>query len=156
NDSFRGEFYNLNTHYTNLAARAFVANDTTEANHYFQGANTFRLEKQFTPWLYCSGGYLYSHLNADASFSDIVTFPGLPPFVSQVPQITLEKESHVFNLNSLLGPFDGLNISGGAQAEWTRQRGMGSGTLNAIGYTLQAPATLAVDPATLSSDYDQN
>ena len=67
-DRFRAEFYQLNTHSTNLAARNFVANNTTEANSYFQGANTLRVEKQFYPWLFCSGGYLYSRLNADSKF----------------------------------------------------------------------------------------
>jgi hypothetical protein len=61
----------------------------------------------------------------------------------------------VFNLNGLMGPFDGLTISAGAQSEWTRQFGFGSGTLNQIGYTFNAPATLAVNPATLAANYDQ-
>lgn len=155
-DSFRGEFYHLDTQYTNEAARSFVKNDTSQNNHYFQGANTFRLEDQFTPWLYGSGGYLYSKLSADATFTNIATFFTSTPFVAAVPNITLEKESHVFNLNALLGPFEGLSVSVGAQTEWTRQRGMGSGTLNTISYTLSSPSTLAVSPATLSSDYDQS
>ena len=154
-DRFRAEFYRLNTQTTNLAARGAVGNNTTEGNRYFQGANTLRLEKQFYPWLLCSGGYLYSRLNADSTFADTVTASGLA-FLSRVPQITLEKESHVFNLNALAGPFDGLTATAGAQSEWTRQHAFGSGNLNSIAYTFSSPGTLAVNPATLMSDYDQN
>ncbi len=71
-DRFRGEFYKLNTHYTKLTARGSVAQDASEANHYFQGANSIRLEKQFKEWLLGSGGYFYSKQNADDSFSDRV------------------------------------------------------------------------------------
>ena len=52
-------------------------------------------------------------------------------------------------------PFSGLTLSLGAQAEWTSQHGFGSGTLNTISYTLLSPAGLAVNPATLSANYDQ-
>jgi hypothetical protein len=155
-ERFRGEFYRLNTAYTNDASRGPVAANTSESDHYFQGANTLRLEKQVTGWLFASGGYLYSKLDSSATFNNTSVFNGLLTFVSAVPQITLERESHVFNLNGLLGPFEGLTISTGVQSEWTRQNGFGSGTLNSIAYTLTAPATLAVNPATLASAYDQN
>lgn len=156
-ERFRGELYRLDTHRTNSAARNTLGDNAIEGNRYFQGANTIRLEKQFKDWLFCSGGYLYSKLNADATFSDNVLFNNNPAFLflTRVPQITLEKESHVFNLNAMAGPFDGLSASAGVQSEWTRQRGFGEGTLNRIAYTFSSPATLAVNPAMLSSDYDE-
>src|SRR6202020_573336 len=102
---------------------------------------------QFADWLYGSAGYLYSRLDADSSFNDTVTFNGAQNFLSQVPQITLEKESHAGNLNSLVGPFEGLSLSGGVQAESTRQQGFGQGNLNRFTYSLTAPVTLAVVPS---------
>src|SRR6185295_12720538 len=72
------------------------------------------------------------------------------------PRIELTRETHLFNLNGLLGPFDGLTASAGAQSEWTRQHGFGSGRLNGIAYTRPPGSNLQINPATLSSDYDQN
>jgi mono/diheme cytochrome c family protein len=154
-DRFRGEFYKLTTHYTNVAARAPVSQDAREHDSYFQGANSIRLEKKFNDWSFGSAGYLYSKLTASDSFTNNSRFFGLS-FPATVPDIMLVRESHVFNLNGLLGPFDGLTISAGAQSEWTRQQGLGSGDLNQIFYTRSAPLNLAVNPATLLSDYQQN
>ena len=40
-DRFRGEFYNLKTHYTNLDVRgAMPTENAREQNSYFEGANT--------------------------------------------------------------------------------------------------------------------
>jgi hypothetical protein len=154
-ERFRGQFYSLNTHATNEAARGPVANDTREGTRYFQGANTLRLEKQFYPWLFCSAGYLFSKLDSTASFSDAVTYDDTL-FLSQVPNITLEKISHVLNLNGIIGPFHSLTISTGVQSEWTRENGTGAGTLNGIAYTLDSPTSLALNSAALSSDYDES
>ena len=115
-DRFRGEFYDLSTHYTNTAARQSVAQDVSQQNSYFQGANTIRLEKKFYDWLLGSAGYLYSQLNADGNFTDTATQFGTP-FVGTVPNITLHRESHVFNVNGLVGPLAGLTLTAGAQSE---------------------------------------
>lgn len=153
-DRFRGSFYNLNTHYTNTSARGPVSQDVHEHNDYFEGANSLVLQKQFKDWLFGSAGYFYSHLDADSSLTNFTQYFTLS-FASSVPRITLERESHVANVNGIIGPFDGLTISGGAQAEWTSQRGFGAGNLNQIGFTRTAPGTLAIVPTTLSADYDE-
>jgi len=143
-DSFRGEWYDSATRRTNviftglvdnLATGFFAGNDIKEGYKHFQGANTFRLEKQVVDWFFVSGGYLYSKLSADATFSlDPVLLPITPPgrFVEQwtTDAIVLERESHVVNLNGLFGPWDGLTIVAGAQSEWTRQKGFGAGAQN--------------------------
>ena len=49
-----------------------------------------------------------------------------------VPNITLHRESHVFNVNGLIGPLAGLTLSAGAQSEWTREHGYGSGNLHLL------------------------
>jgi len=154
-DRFRGEFYHLGTHATNQAARASVAQDVREEKQHFEGANSIRLEKQVTTWLFGSGGYFYSKLDADDSFTDLTT-ANATPYLAEVPQIELTRESHLFNLNGLLGPFDGLTLSAGAQSEWTRQHGFGRGDLNGIAYTRPPASNLQINPATLSSDYCQN
>jgi hypothetical protein len=153
-DRFRGEFYSLKTHYTNSAARSSVTQNVRESDHYFQGANTIVIEKQFKDWLFGSAGYLYSHLNADSSFTNLTSFFNAS-FAGSASQITLERESHVANLNGLIGPFNGLTFSAGAQTEWTRQNGFGSGDLNQIAFTRTAPNTLAIVPSVLNADYDQ-
>jgi hypothetical protein len=156
-DRFRGEFYTLNTHYTNLASRASVTQDASEKDHWFQGANSIRLEKPFKEWLFASGGYFYSKLNAHNSFTDATTDNNNQLYLAVVPQVDRTRESHVFNLNALLGPFDGFTLSSGAQAEWTREHSIGGGDLNGIAFT-RPPGfiNLAINPATLLSDYDRN
>lgn len=154
-DSFRGEFYKLNTHYTNIAARASISQNASDSTHYFQGANSFRVERQFTSWLFGSGGYLYSRLNSDNSLNDI-TEAFATIFPASIQNIALERESHVFNLNTLLGPFDGLTLVSGVESEWTHQHGFGVGNLNGIGFTAPPNINLVVNPATVISDYDQN
>ncbi|HXS68947.1 MAG TPA: c-type cytochrome domain-containing protein [Candidatus Polarisedimenticolia bacterium] len=153
-DRFRGDFYSLNTHYTNTSVRGPVSQNVREHDTYFQGANSIMLEKQFTDWLYCSAGYLYSHLDADNSFTNLTQFFTLS-FAGSVPNITLERESHVANVNGIIGPFEGLTFSGGAQTEWTDQHGFGAGNLNQFPFTRTAPNTLVIVPTTLSADYDE-
>jgi len=157
-ERFRGQFYNLHTDYTNVTARSSASENAHEVNTYFQGANTLRVERKFSDWLYGSAGYLCSQLNSDDSFTDSVNHN--IALLVQVPQITLEKESHVFNLNALLGPLEGLTFSGGVESEWTRQHGAGGydDFLNPIYTNGSAPATATskVVLSMLSSDYDEN
>jgi hypothetical protein len=145
-ERFRGEFYRLNTAQTNVASGP-MPQTVSEGTTYFQGANTIRLEKKFSDWFFGSAGYLYSKLNADSSFA--MAEPTLLQQVN-IPQITLEKESHVGNVNGLIGPFDGLVISTGVQAEWTRQSGFGSGIVEEE----IPPPPFTLIPFNVSSDYD--
>jgi hypothetical protein len=157
-ERFRGEFYNLKTQYTNADYRSGTFENAREGNSYFQGANTVRLERKFNDWLFGSAGYLFSKLNSDANFMDSVN--NNPLLLDRNPEITLEKESHVLNVNGLLGPFNGLTLSAGVQSEWTSQHGFGGG--NAFlspAYTngiATPPALLDSVSSILSSDYDQS
>ncbi|EEF59803.1 c-type cytochrome domain-containing protein [Pedosphaera parvula] len=156
-DNFRGEFYSLRTHDTNViffpAVSTFQGESVSEGYHHFQGANTLHAEKQFNDWLFGSAGYLYSHLNADASFSvDTINLSGiaLPQHRWRGPDITLERESQVFNLSTLLGPWDGLTLSAGVQNEYTRQKGFGNDNFDEIfGANFFFPV-----PVTTTSDLD--
>ena len=167
-DRFRGEWYRLSSGevnesgYTLGGPVASTAAFTTaeEKQSYFQGANTFHAEKQFTDWLFGAGGYLYSKLNATGSidvensnptFLNIpsVFFPGYPGFQAQ--HIELERESHVFSLSALAGPWEGLSFNLGTQNEWTRQMGLGSASAS-IAFPF---GVFAVNPEDFISDLDR-
>ena len=152
-DRFRGEFYKLTTAYTNVAARDHVSQQAKDSNSYFQGANSIRVEKRFKKWLMASGGYFYSKLNADDMFTNNVLLGSGPAYPASVPEIALERESHVGNLNGFLGPFYGLSLLGGVQGEWTHQEGFGSGTLNGIAFTYVPALFLPTYPSVLSANY---
>jgi hypothetical protein len=154
-ERFRGEFFELQTRRTNRNARLPMTESVSESYRHFQGVNTLRLEKQFASRWLGSAGYLYSKLNADAAFQNDMTFNTLI-FQPRAPQITLERESHIVNLNSLLGPFAGFTLSGGVQSEWTRQNGFGAGELNRFNFPAAPPGTLAVTNTTLISDHDEH
>ncbi len=167
-DSFRGEWYSLSTSEVNESGytlgspvpSAMAFTSANEKQTYFQGANTLHLEKQFTDWLFASGGYLYSKLSADGSLDvensnpaflnmPSIFFPGYPGFQAQ--QIELERESHVFSLSALAGPWEGLSLTLGTQNEWTRQTGLGSANV-----TIALPfGIFTAGPEDLFSDLDR-
>jgi hypothetical protein len=148
-ERFRGEFYHLSTGDTNVAFGPFPQT-VSEGTTYFQGANTIRIEKKVNDWCFASGGYLYSKLNADSSFT--MSSPALLQ-QTDIPRINLEQESHVGNLNALFGPFADLVISTGVQADWTRQDGFGAGTFDQE--TPPPPFTSVLIPFNVASDYDE-
>jgi hypothetical protein len=147
-EDFRGEFYRLSTGTSNTIfnlAPQTVNNGTT----HFEGANTIRVEKKFCDWFFGSAGYLFSDLNADSTFSlDEPT----ALIVASLPEINLERQSNVGNLNGLFSPFNGFVISTGIQAEWDRQNSFGNGTQTEE--FPPPPFTQVVTPFTVSSSYD--
>lgn len=169
-DSFRGEWYKLNSEelndsgFTNSPGNpAMALTSANERQTYFEGANTLHLEKQFTKWLFGAGGYLYSKLNADGSM-DVQNdnaallnnpggaFSGFPGW--QIQPIELERESHVFSLSSLLGPCEGLSITLAVQNEWTRQNGLDTGT-STLASALLGTNILALGYETNLANLDQ-
>jgi Planctomycete cytochrome C len=148
-DSFRAEFYHLNTSETNTFYSDDLGNSSasssSEGFHYFQGANTFRLERKFNDWMFGSAGYLYSQMDAEASASGSTTAVPPPGFDStwQTQGIDLQRESQVGNLNLLLGPWDGFSVSGGLQGEATHEQGMGQNFLNTTSGGAPVQATTA-------------
>jgi hypothetical protein len=135
-DSFRGEWSTIDTRHENVssvqldAANSLVRDRVTEGWKSFQGANTFRVERAVRDWCYASGGYLYSHLSADADFSLDQFNPSGAPAASPIQlrewrsqSIVLDRESHVGNLNLQLGPWQSSTLNFGVQGEWTRQNG---------------------------------
>lgn len=166
NDSFRGEWYKLSSQEVNdtgfpVGGGGMALTQANEDQKYFQGANTFHVEKQFTGWLFGSGGYLYSKLNADGSQgvetinpAFLSSTPGVAPGWQASP-IELERESHVFSLGARLGSWEGLTFSLGTQNEWTRQMGMGGAEVNvALPF---APFIFPIEPPEqFHSDWDRS
>ena len=165
NDSFRGEWYRLSTEEWDdngfsLGGTGMALTKASEQQSYFQGANTFHLEKQFSDWLFGSGGYLYSKLNADGSMQVETLNPAfLNTTVAATPgwqanPIELERESHVFSVSLFLGPWEGLSFSLATQNEWTRQTGIGGASVDvALPF---APFIFPIEPPELlHSDWDR-
>src|SRR5665213_1848258 len=119
-------------------------------HHLFPGCQYHPAGKKISDWFFGSASYLYSKLDADSSFR--MDAPTLLQ-ITTVPEITLEKESHVGNVNGLIGPFDGLIISSGMQGEWTRQHGVGDGMFDPA--SLPPSLNDLLVPFNLASDYDE-
>ncbi len=166
-DNFRAEFYDLSTtqHTVGLqstsAATPAQITLVNQGDQHFQAANTFRLEKQLTSWLFASGGYLYSHLDGDAFFNQN-TLLAPNAIYSPTPefpklwfsnQILLSQESHVFNANALVGAWQGLTFTAGVQSEWMRQIGFGNVRLDEV--ELPDPLLITQQPAMLQSSLDK-
>jgi hypothetical protein len=139
-DSFRGEWYRLSNEQVNEnlstnGATLLSFTSSKEEQHYSQGANAFHVEKQVTSWFFAGGGYLYSKLNARGGQDvqtlnpEVLSSSALPAFNWRNAEVELERESHVFSLSALLGPWEGLSVYAGTQNEWTRQTGMGTASL---------------------------
>ncbi len=163
-DNFRGEWYELSTHRLNDAAYQVGSTEMAltradEAQNYFQGANTFHLERQFTEWLFASGGYLYSKLDSDASLSMETLNPAVLSPTSVAPGwrgngIDLQRESHVFSLSTRFGSWEHLTLSLGVQNEWMRQQGLGNAEVDlALPF---APFIFPADPQFMQSDLDRS
>lgn len=163
NDSFRAEWYHLATSEAdeNLASSGATSLPFTridEQQRYFEGANTFHAEKQFTDWLFGAGGYLYSKLDADGSVGmQQLNLAQLSPasvglFDWNSSGLELERESHVFSLSALLGPWQGLSLSLGTQNEWTRESGFGIAAVQFSSLVLGPPYSV---PLGLQTDLSQ-
>jgi hypothetical protein len=166
-DSFRGEWYSLATSQQNdgfdsLGAAEMAVTTADGKQGHFQGANTVHAEKQFTGWLFASGGYLYSQFNGDAAV-DVETInpaflaPGVPTPGWNSQSIELERDSHVVSVSALLGPWEGLTLSVGTQNEWTRQRGLGSASnFTQLAIANGPPILISVPPEDYYSDFDRS
>src|SRR2546425_438528 len=113
-----------------------------ETYNHFNAANAFRVEKELRDWLFVSGGYLYSRLNGDGSFNqvlDSISAPGMLRPGDSSQRITLSQESHTLNANIRLGPWSGLTGAAGVQGEWQRREGLSD--FLTPGTTNQVPAS---------------
>ena len=147
-DNFRAEFVDLRSRRANVDS--FTLGSTQpdfvtryrEGFQYFEGANTLRLEKPVNDWLFLSGGYLYSNLDGEASFSSesfIPSDPSFGPFAGDnADELVLRREANVFNLNAQLGPWQDLTLAASAQGDWIRQEGFGNANIGGFASPLDA------------------
>ncbi|MBI4325115.1 MAG: hypothetical protein HY674_07605 [Chloroflexi bacterium] len=162
-DNFRAEFYDLETRRNNVDFHNSATGATEkyvrvkDDEDHFQAANSLRLEKQLVDWLFLSGGYLYSQMDGSAAFNLSPLSPaGTLAFDDKYwfsNAILLDQETHVFNLNSFLGPWEGLSLSAGLQNEWMWQRGFGDVRLDEG--IPGSPLTFTEAPAIIGSDLDK-
>jgi hypothetical protein len=140
-DDFRAEFYDLDSRRyeyapTTVGGTPAAITQYKEDYSHFQVVNTFRIEKQIKDWLLLGGGYLYSKLDGDSAFTaeafQLPNYIPVTPLIDSSSPIILERESHVWNLSSLWGPWDGLSLTTGLQNEWTHEDGFGQGLLQLI------------------------
>lgn len=165
-DNFQAEFYTQNDqlHETTYASTISGIPErfevVKERYEHFQAANAFRLEKQVNSWLYLSAGYLFSTLDGESLFnsSSLLSPVGTAGYAVDDKfwishQILVDQKTHTFNVNTLLGPWDGLSITAGFQNEWMSQHGFGDVNLDEGDPT--NPLFFTVQPAILRSDMDR-
>jgi hypothetical protein len=84
--------------------------------------------------LYWSLGYLFTTLEGDAAFRMVTDPFGPEPFDKNwfTRSVDIDQESHVVNVNAMLGPFKDLTFYAGLQAETTETEGDMDGVLAEI------------------------
>lgn len=92
------------------------------------GSNALSLEKRLKPWWLASGGYLVSTSRGEVEIGLGSLDPMSLAYLanpSLARGISLQSQSHVVNLNSLLGPWHHWVAYGGVQGEWSRRKAVG-------------------------------
>lgn len=133
-NNMRGEFFDLENERVNAtefpAGAAYPSSFAVmrETHDQVQFANALHGEKSIREWLLVSAGYLFSDFNADATFDqDSLNGAGRPVAGTfwMANDIVLDESAHVFNVNSLLWPWDGLTLAVGILNEWSERDGFG-------------------------------
>lgn len=162
-DHFRAEWYDLDTLRVNDAGYTVGTGEMAitrgrEEQDWFQGANTLRVESQLNESWFAAAGYLYSYLDSAAAVEVDTSNPAaLGPSIAAPgwlsDPISLNRESHVFSLNTALVPWKPVTFTLGLQNEWTRQEGFGSSLVNlAVPFD---PFLIDLDPSRFRSDLDR-
>ena len=159
-DNARVEIYDSRTRRDNvLQSFGRVPGSTTRIDEKFQhtqGVNTLHLERQLGDWLFLAGGYFYSRLEGDASYSQQTFDPAgilvTGPFWFG-DAVILKRETHLFSLSGALTGIEGLSVSAGLQSEWSNQDGFGRVRLDEG--DPMVPASLVSPLFTLDSNLDK-
>ena len=131
-DNARAEFFDSKTSTDTVKNQLVLgppdgAIQTREGFGHTQGQNTIRLERQVTDWMFVSSGYLYSHLDGDASFNQNTSDASGAPVTGlfwNSDEILLNRDAHIFSVAGTLQPLRTLNFALGFQGEWSRQDSM--------------------------------
>jgi hypothetical protein len=135
-NQFRYERYDVETKRTdtslNLNTSASQTIRVREKYDHDAFFNTFQLDSHLNEKVYWSVGYLFTTLDGNGGLG-VATTPTTGPFdpnwVSRV--IDVGVDSHVVNFNVMFGPFKGLIITAGVQAEKTDSDGFTDALLTA-------------------------
>jgi len=97
--------------------------------------NTLHTEMRISEKLYASIGYLYSDHEGDGDFN-MVTTPFADPFDKNwsASQVDVEQDSHIVNMNAMVGPYKDIQVSGGVEGEVTDTQGDTDAVLTEIGF----------------------
>jgi len=105
---------------------AATSKSVTVAERYDHDAlyNTFHAESHLSEKVYWSVGYLFTTLEGDASFR-MFTTPFSDPFDKNwfTDSVDVDQDSHVVNVNAMVGPFKHVTLYGGFQTEITETDG---------------------------------
>lgn len=127
-DDFRYERFSTDSTRADTSVNLNTSSSQTitvrENNDHDAFYNTFRMDSHVNDKVYWSLGYLYSSLAGHGNLQ-VVTPPPVGPFGNNwtTSDIDVDLYSHVVNLNTMFGPFKGLVLYGGLQAEKTETHG---------------------------------
>lgn len=127
-DQFRYEDYSIKTNRVqeerNLDASSSKSVTVSEDQGYDALLNTLQFRGHVMDKVYLSLGYLFSAMDGDTRFT-MDTVPFDSPFDKKwsTDAVDIERDSHVLSLNTMLGPFAGLTLYGGFQAETAQTDG---------------------------------
>jgi hypothetical protein len=133
-DNLRFDFYDGTTERT--AVTAFPSGhiypaaltQTGESHEQFQIANTLHGEKSVTEWLFLSAGYMYSRFDSGSHFQQsTVDGAGRPAAGTYWAghNLVVEENTHILNLNTMMGPWNDFTVAAGVLGELAEQRGFG-------------------------------
>ena len=149
-DHARGEFYRLGESRNDLPGFPILgaSQSMNQSVNYTQGEDHFLVTRQVTEWWRISAGGLYSRYDGTSDFDlSGANAAGVPIAGAswQAQGVTLERDSRVVSLASLIQPFRGLNLSAASQAEWTHEAGMGEEALDFGSPGLPLPGTISAN-----------
>lgn len=135
-DQFRFEHYNDTTERSdrsvNLTTSTSQSITVHEDYHHDAFYNTFHMDSHLNDKVYWSIGYMYLTLDGNAGL-DLVTTPVVSGIDNNsiTRAVDVDTDSHVLNVNTMFGPFAGLSLYAGAQAEQTKSHGFTDALLTA-------------------------
>lgn len=115
-----------------FAPQPDVFTSIAESRDTFALTNTFSLQKEIKDWWLLSGGYYYSYLDSEATFDQSTFDPTGTVLTGQHwmgRPIVLDWHAHMFNVNTRLGPYEGVTFTAGVQSNWEQQDALGTSTL---------------------------
>lgn len=109
----------------------FFGNRYQEEQDSWNISNAIQMNRRFRDWLMVSGGYMFNNWRANGAFTQLgfdPSQPTTPLFLNDVADpIQIRRDTHLFNVGALLGPWEDFSVSMGIQNEWTQQKGSGTG-----------------------------